>query len=158
MGTRCGDLDPGVVLHLIDTEGMSTAEVSRMLYHQSGLLGLSGGLSNDMRVLCEAGNEEGNRTIAYFVNRVCTKIASMAAAIQGMDLLVFTAGIGENSAQIRREVCQRIGWLGVEFDEQSNSEGRGERVISTPNSKIKVMVIPTDEELVIVRSTRELVA
>ena len=158
MGTRCGRLDPGVLLHFLETEGMSVADLTKMLYKESGLLGLSGGLSNDMRVLCEAGTEEGNRTVDYFINKVRGEIALMASTMEGMDLLVFTAGIGENSALIRREVCQGLAWMGIEFDDVANTEGKGQRVISTPNSKVKVMVIPTDEELVIVRAARKLMA
>lgn len=158
MGTRCGQIDPGVIFHLLETEGMSVAEVSHMLYYESGLLGLSGGLSNDMRTLSEAGTEAGDRAIAYFVNKVRMGIASMAATMQGIDLLVFTAGIGENSALVRRQVCEGLTWLGIDFDEVSNRDGEGQRLISTDSSKLKVMVIPTDEEIVIVRAARELLS
>ncbi|MDO5666824.1 MAG: acetate/propionate family kinase [Alcaligenaceae bacterium] len=158
MGTRCGQIDPGVIFHLLETEGMSVAEVSHMLYYESGLLGLSGGLSNDMRTLGEAGTEAGDRAIDYFVNKVRSGIASMAATMQGIDLLVFTAGIGENSALVRRKVCEGLAWLGVDFDDVSNTEGNGQRLISSESSKLKVMVIPTDEEIVIVRAARELVS
>lgn len=158
MGTRCGQLDPGVVLHFLETEGMSISELSRILYKESGLLGLSGGLSNDMRVLAEAGTEAANRAIDFFVNKVCAGVASMAAAMQGIDLLVFTAGIGEHSSLVRRKVCENLAWLGVEFDEISNTEAKGARFISTDNSKLKVMVIPTDEEVIIVRAARALLA
>lgn len=154
MGTRTGQIDPGVILHLLEGEGMSVAELTQLLYKESGLLGLSGGFSNDMRVLSEAGTEEGERTINYFVNKVAVHIASMAATMQGLDMIVFTAGIGENSVMIRERVCERLAWLGVEVDAARN-EGSGQRVISSDNSKIKVMVIPTDEELVITRAARQ---
>lgn len=157
MGTRCGQLDPGVLLHFIETEGLSVDEVSHMLYYESGLLGLSGGLSNDMRTLSEAGTEEGARAINYFVNKVRSNIASMAATMQGVDLIVFTAGIGENSALIREQVCEGLDWMGVDFDHKSNNEAKGQSVISTEQSKVKVMVIPTDEELVMARAARKLV-
>ena len=157
MGTRCGQIDPGVLLHLLESEGLSVPELSRMLYYESGLLGLSGGLSNDMRTLNEAGTEEGQRAIRYFVNKVRSGISTMAATMQGVDLIVFTAGIGENSAEIRRQVCEGLGWIGVSFDNESNTEAEGQRFISTDDSRVKVMVIPTDEELVIARAARELV-
>lgn len=157
MGTRCGQLDPGVVLHLLGDEGMSLAEVSHMLYHESGLLGLSGGLSNDMRTLSEAGTEEADRTIRYFTNKIRSAIASMAATMEGIDLLVFTAGIGENSAIVRQQVCEGLAWLGVDFDSERNNAVRGKAQISTDSSKVRVMVVPTDEELVIVRAARSLV-
>ena len=158
MGTRCGQLDPGVVLHFLETEGLSVAQVSRMLYHESGLLGLSGGLSNDIRTLSEAGTEAAARAISYFVTKIRAGIASMAAAMQGVDLIVFTAGIGENSALIREKVCEGLAWLGVDFDHARNNEVDGLSVISTDQSKVKVMVIPTNEELVITRSARKFVS
>ncbi|CAM5182887.1 acetate/propionate family kinase [Oligella ureolytica] len=128
-----------------------------MLYYESGLLGLSGGLSNDMRTLSEAGTEEGARATNYFVNKVRSNIASMAATMQGVDLIVFTAGIGENSALIREQVCEGLDWMGVDFDHKSNNEAKGQSVISTEQSKVKVMVIPTDEELVMARAASKLV-
>lgn len=158
MGTRCGQLDPGVILHFLETLGMSFDELSRILYKESGLLGLSGGLSNDMRILSEAGTEAADRAIDYFVNKIRSGIASMAAVMQGIDLLVFTAGIGEHSALVRRKVCEGLGWMGVDFDDISNTEGKGQRLISTEDSKLKVMVIPTDEEVVIVRAARQLLS
>ena len=158
MGTRCGQIDPGLVLHFIESEGLSVAEVSHMLYHESGLLGLSSGLSNDMRTLSQSGTLQGARAISYFVNKVRSGIASMAATMQGIDLIVFTAGIGENSALVREQVCEGLAWMGVEFDHVRNNEVDGLSVISTNQSKVKVMVIPTDEELVITRAARKLVS
>lgn len=156
MGTRCGQLDPGIVLHLIETEGYSVSEVSKILYYESGLLGLSGGLSNDMRTLNEAGTKESERAINFFVNKIRSGIASLAATMQGVDLIVFTAGIGENSTVVRERVCEGLAWLGVDFDKNCNEQGEPQRFISTEDSKIKVMVIPTDEELIIARAAREL--
>lgn len=158
MGTRCGQLDPGVILHFLETEGMSIKDVNRILYKESGLLGLSGGLSNDMRVLTEAGTEAAKRAIEYFSHKVCAGVASMAAAMQGIDLLVFTAGIGEHSSLVRRKVCEGLAWLGVSLDDISNTQGKGTRLISAKDSKFKVMVIPTDEEVIIVRAARALLA
>lgn len=158
MGTRCGQLDPGVILHFLETEGMSIKDLNRILYKESGLLGLSGGLSNDMRVLTEAGTEAAQRAIDYFTHKVCAGVASMAAAMQGINLLVFTAGIGEHSSLVRRKVCEGLAWLGVSLDDISNTQGKGTRLISAKDSKFKVMVIPTDEEVIIVRATRALLA
>ncbi|SUA69283.1 acetate/propionate family kinase [Oligella urethralis] len=158
MGTRCGQLDPGVILHFLETEGMSIKDLNRILYKESGLLGLSGGLSNDMRVLTEAGTEAAKRAIDYFTHKVCAGVASMAAAMQGIDLLVFTAGIGEHSSLVRRKVCEGLAWMGVSLDDISNTQGKGTRLISAKDSKFKVMVIPTDEEVIIVRAARALLA
>ncbi|OFS81949.1 acetate kinase [Oligella sp. HMSC05A10] len=158
MGTRCGQLDPGVILHFLETEGMSIKDLNRILYKESGLLGLSGGLSNDMRVLTEAGTEAAQRAIDYFTHKVCAGVASMAAAMQGIDLLVFTAGIGEHSSLVRRKVCEGLAWMGVSLDDISNTQGKGTRLISAKDSKFKVMVIPTDEEVIIVRAARALLA
>lgn len=157
MGTRCGQIDPGVIFHFLESEGLSVPELYHMLYHKSGLLGLSGGLSNDMRTLSEADTEAGDRAISYFTNKVRCAIASMAAAMEGIYLLVFTAGIGENSTIVRKQVCEGLAWLGIDFDDERNNAVKGLTQISADNSKVKVMVIPTDEELVIARAARSLV-
>lgn len=150
MGTRPGQLDPGVVLYLIDQKGMSAAEVSDLLYKQSGLKGLSG-VSNDMRDLLASTDPRAAFAIDHFVHRCAISIGGLTAALGGLDALVFTAGIGENAPQVRARIAERLGWLGAELDAAANE--RNEMVISTPGSKLRLMVIPTDEELMIARQT-----
>ena len=153
MGTRTGQLDPGVILYLIQNQGFSPADVERFLYHDGGLKGLSG-VSNDMRDL-EASDAPGAKlAIDYFVYRVVRETGALAAAMGGIDGLVFTAGIGEHSATIRTRVVERLGWLGAELDEAAN--GAGAPTISTPQSELRVLVVPTDEELMIARHTLRL--
>ncbi len=149
MGTRCGQLDPGVILYLLQQEGKSVDEVVDILYKESGLLGLSG-LSNDMRTLEQADTPEARQAIAYFVHRVRREVGAMAAILGGLDALIFTGGIGENSRTIRERVCQDMGWLGIEMSRDANAENA--RLISTPLSRVRVMAIPTNEELVIARA------
>lgn len=153
MGTRPGSLDPGVVLYLFQALGLSAKEVETILYEKSGLLGISGS-SSDMRDLLPASEPAAQLAVAYFVYRAAKEIGAMAAVLGGVDGLVFTAGIGENSAVIRRRICEASSWLGVELDEQANAN-RGPR-ISTPRSKVSVWVIPTNEELMIARHTGSL--
>ena len=153
MGTRCGQLDAGVVLYLMEQEGLSAAEISNMLYKDSGLLGLSG-LSNDMRTLEASDRTEARQAIDYFVFRIQRELGAMAAAMGGIDAFVFCGGIGENSALIRDRVCERAGWMGIEIDHNRNNDH--ERVISSEMSRTTVMVIPTNEELVIARAARDL--
>jgi acetate kinase len=151
MGTRCGQLDPGVLLYLMEQEGMGAAEISDLLYRRSGLLGLSG-LSNDMRTL-EASDTTGAReAIDYFVFRIQREFGAMAAAMAGIDAVVFCGGIGENSATIRARVCERLGWMGIEIDHAANA--RNAETISSETARTRVMVIPTNEELVIARAAR----
>ncbi|MDO5612672.1 MAG: acetate/propionate family kinase [Paracoccus sp. (in: a-proteobacteria)] len=154
MGTRSGQLDPGVVLYLMDQRGMTTAEVRRLLYEKSGLLGLSGGLSNDMRTLESAATPEAQQAIDYFVFRIQRELGAMAAAMGGIDALVFCGGIGENSRLIRARVCERTEWMGLEIDHGRND--RNETIISSDVSRGHVMVIPTNEGLVIARAARDL--
>jgi acetate kinase len=150
MGTRPGSLDPGVVLHLFQTMGLSAAEVETILYKKSGLLGISG-ISNDMRML-EASTDPGARlAVDYFVYQAAKHVGALAAVLGGVDALVFTAGIGEHSAVIRRRICEASAWLGVALDEVAN-EGHGPR-ISAASSRVSVWVIPTNEELMIARHT-----
>ena len=153
MGTRCGQLDAGVVLYLMDQEGLSATDISDMLYKKSGLLGLSD-LSNDMRTLEASDSLEARQAIDYFVFRIQRELGGMAAAMGGIDALVFCGGIGENSAFIRNRVCERTAWMGIEIDHSRNDAHA--RVISTEMSRTTVMVIPTNEELVIARAAREL--
>jgi acetate kinase len=150
MGTRCGALDPGVVIHLIRSCDMDADAVERMLYHDCGLKGVSG-ISNDMRTLLASDDPRARHAIDLFVWRICRELGALAAAQGGLDGLVFTAGIGERSAEIRERVCTRAALLGIEFDHAANRAG-GPR-ISTAASQIAVYAIPTDEELMIARHT-----
>ncbi len=155
MGTRCGQVDPGVVLYLMDQKSMSAAEISDLLYKRSGLLGLSG-LSNDMRTLEAAGTTEAAQAIDYFTFRCQREVGAMAAALGGIDALVFCGGIGENSRLIRARICERLGWMGIEIDHARNA-GNGS-VISSDFARTTVMVMPTNEELVIARAARAAIA
>ncbi|WIA54839.1 acetate/propionate family kinase [Sphingobium sp. WTD-1] len=146
MGTRCGSIDPGVVLHLQTQLGMSPAEVEDLFYKKSGLLGVSG-ISSDMRTLAASKAPEAAEAIELFAWRVAREIAALAASLGGIDGLIFTAGIGENDADIRSRICRRIAWLGVQIDELANA-GNGPR-IGMPDSPVAVLVIPTDEERMI---------
>ena len=150
MGTRCGQLDPGVLLYLMSEEGMSADLISDLLYKRSGLLGLSG-LSNDMRTLEAAGAEAAEEAIDYFVFRIRRELGALTAVLCGLDALVFCGGIGEHSAQVRSRVCDGLQWLGLELDRARNADGSA--VISTELSRVRVLVIPTNEEMVIARAT-----
>ncbi|MCR8546417.1 acetate/propionate family kinase [Salipiger sp. P9] len=151
MGTRTGQIDPGVIFYMVQQEGMSIDEVRQLFYSKSGLLGLSG-LSNDMRALEAAGTVEANEAIDYFVFRIRRELGGLAAALGGLDALVFCGGIGENSRLIRERVCEGMGWIGLELDRERN--GRNDTVISTGMSRARVMVVPTNEELVIARAAK----
>jgi acetate kinase len=153
MGTRPGSLDPGVVLYLFQSLGLSPKEVEDVLYKKSGLLGISG-ISSDMRDLLSRDEPEARLAVDYFVYRVTKEIGALVAELGGIDGMVFTAGIGENSAEIRRRICESSAWLGLELDEKANTN-RGPR-ISTPQSKVSTWVIPTNEELMIARHTGNL--
>jgi acetate kinase len=150
MGTRSGQIDPGVVLWLIDDRGMSTAEVTDLLYKQSGLKGLSGGISSDMRQLLASDAPEAAEAVAYFTYRIRREIGAMAAAMGGLDAVVFTAGIGEHAAPVRAAACEGLDFLGLSIDPARN--GAHETVISTDDSRVRVLVMPTDEEIVIARA------
>ena len=139
MGTRPGTLDPGVVLHLFQGLKLSAKEVETLLYKKSGLLGISG-ISNDMRDLLGRAEPEARLAVDYFVYRAAKEIGALAAVLRGVDALVFTAGIGENSAEIRQRICEASAWLGVALDTQANA-GKGPR-ISTPQSKVSVVGHP----------------
>lgn len=153
MGTRPGQLDPGVVLYLISEKGMSASNAQNFLYRDCGLKGLSG-VSNDMRELEASQDSRAKLAIDYFVYRIGLSSGMLAAALQGLDAFVFTAGIGENSANIRACVGQQLGWLGVAIDAAENA--RHSRLISRPNSTVPVYVVPTDEELMIAQHTLSL--
>jgi acetate kinase len=154
MGTRCGNLDPGVVLYLIDELGMDTRAVEKLIYQQSGLLGVSG-ISSDMRTLLASDEPAAKEAVDLYVYRIGRELGSLAAALGGLDALVFTAGIGENSAELRRRVCSDAAWLGVDLDEAANT--RGGPCISRPGSRASAWVIPTNEELMIARHTRAVI-
>jgi acetate kinase len=153
MGTRPGATDPGVVLYLFQQLGLSVGQVEEVLYKKSGLLGISG-VSNDMRDLLGSPDPAAALAIDYFVYRAAKEIGSLAAVLGGLDALVFTAGIGENSAEIRKRVSAACAWLGLDLDDAANA-ARGPR-ISTQKSTVSAWVIPTDEELMIARHTRSL--
>jgi acetate kinase len=150
MGTRPGAVDPGVVLYLFQGLGLSAKEVETILYKKSGLLGISG-ISNDMRDLLDGNQPEARLAVDYFVYRAAKEIGALVAVLGGIDGLVFTAGIGENSAEIRRRICESCAWLGLELDAAANTN-RGPR-ISTSQSKVSTWVIPTNEEIMIARHT-----
>lgn len=155
MGTRCGNIDPGVILYLMDEFKMDTRAVENLIYQQSGLLGVSG-TSSDMRTLLESDDPRAAFAVELFVYRIGRELGSLAAALKGIDALVFTAGIGENAAAIRERVCRDAAWLGVELDASANEAG--EARISSPSSKVSAWVIPTNEELMIARHACSLLA
>jgi acetate kinase len=154
MGTRCGALDPGVALHLIQQKGMSAEALVDLLYRRSGMLGLSG-VSSDFRELLASEDPRARFALAVFCYRAACEIGSLAAALGGLDGIVFTAGVGENAASVRAAICGACAWLGLEFDEAANREHRTR--ISTPGSRVAVYVIKTDENLMIARHARALV-
>ena len=158
MGTRSGDLDPGVIEYIAKKEHMTLEEVLKVLNKESGVLGLSG-VSSDFRDLAEAmeqGNEQAAVAVEAFCYRVAKHIGAYTAALNGVDAIVFTAGIGENAAHIRSMVCDYLGFLGITIDEEKNAVRGKETEISTPDSKVSVFVIPTNEELAIARETAAL--
>jgi len=151
MGTRCGNVDPGVILYLMDELKMDARAIETLIYKQSGLLGVSG-ISSDMRALLASDDPRARFAVELFTYRAARELGSLAAALHGLDALVFTAGIGEHSALIRDRICREAGWLGVELDPAANEAG-GPR-ISTAGSRVSAWVIPTNEELMIARHTR----
>jgi acetate kinase len=150
MGTRCGELDPAVVLYLLQHGGMSTAEVENLLYRRSGMLGLSG-ISSDFRELLASSEPRARFAIDVFVHRVARGIGSLAAALGGLDGLVFTAGVGENAAPVRAAICQACAWLGIELDDSANEAHAP--CITRAGSRVVAHVIPTNENLMIARHT-----
>ncbi len=160
MGTRSGDIDPAIIEFLAHKEGLSIDEIMSILNKKSGMYGLSGYLSSDSRDLhaaCEEGKPEGIRTIRTYCYRVAKYIGAYAAAMNGVDAICFTAGIGENSPETREAVCEYLGYLGIAIDAEQNKKRGEDVVISTADSRVKVMVIPTNEELAIARETAALV-
>ena len=157
MGTRCGTLDPGVALYLLQQRNLTPDALEDLLYRKSGLLGVSG-ISSDMRVLEASDDPRADDAIASFVHRIVRESGAVASVMGGLDGFVFTAGIGENAPGIRRAVCQGLAWLGLSLDEAANrAEGNAPRRISAPDSRISVWVIPTDEEAMIVEHAAALV-
>jgi acetate kinase len=152
MGTRCGQLDPGVLLYLIQQHGMSAGEIEDVLYRKSGLLGLSG-ISNDMRTLEASHEQTAKDAIEYFVFRCQREIGAMTAALGGIDALIFCGGIGENSSFIRARICERLAWIGIEIEYARNTSHQP--IISSDLARTQVMLIPTNEELVIARAALE---
>jgi acetate kinase len=153
MGTRPGSIDPGAVLYLFQNLGLTVKEVEAILYKKSGLIGISG-ISNDMRDLLGRAEPEAKLAVDYFIYRITKEIGALAGALGGVDALVFTAGIGENSSEIRQRVCEASAWLGIEIDAEAN--GQNAAKISTSQSKLSVWVIPTNEELMIALHTGDL--
>jgi acetate kinase len=155
MSTHCGAIDPGVLLYLLEHHGMSRDALQRLLYEESGLLGVSG-ISGDMRELLASAHPHAAEAVDLFVYRVRRELGSLAAALGGLDALVFTGGIGERAPSIRLRICREAGWLGVRLDQEANS--RGGPCISRSGSGVSVWVIPTSEELMIAMHTRRLLA
>lgn len=156
MSTRCGALDPGVVLHLLGAKGLSVEQATDLLYHRSGLLGLSG-VSGDMVTLLDSRAPQAREALDVYVYRLAREIGSLTAALGGLDTVVFTAGVGENAAPIRARIMALCAWLGIRLDEDANA--RGAERISHPDSAVNVLVIPTDEQIIIARgATRVLSA
>ncbi len=151
MGTRSGNLDPGVILYLEQERDLSAKQVETLLYEQSGLLGVSGGLASDMRTLLASDDPHAKEAIELFVYRIAREISALTSSLEGLDGLVFTAGIGEHAPEIRERVCARLGWLAIALDAEANR--RNAALISTPDSGVAVHVIPTDEEAMIVHHT-----
>lgn len=160
MGTRSGDLDPAIISFIADKEGLSADEVIDICNKKSGVLGLSGGLSSDFRDLgtaAEEGNEKAETALNTWSYRVAKYVGAYTAAMNGVDVIVFTAGVGENNCSARAQVCGYLGYLGVTIDKEANNKRGEEVIISTPDSRTTVMAVPTNEELAIARETLRLV-
>jgi acetate kinase len=155
MGTRCGSIDPGVLIYLMDEHGMDARALENLVYKKSGLLGVSG-ITSDMRTLRASDDPKAREAIDLFIYRIVREIGSLAAAVGGVEGLIFTGGIGQRDAKTRQEVVAGCAWLGAAIDEQSNAKGEGR--IDAPSSSIPIWVLPTDEERVIARHTAALLA
>jgi acetate kinase len=151
MGTRCGSLDPGVILYLEQERGLTAKQVEDLLYRRSGLLGVSGGIASDMRLLLASGEPHAKEAIDLFVFRVVREIGALTSSLGGLDGLVFTAGIGEHTPRIREMVCAKLDWLRIQIDSDANA--RNTATISAPSSGVAVWVIPTDEQAMIAQHT-----
>ncbi|MEQ8938460.1 MAG: acetate kinase, partial [Gammaproteobacteria bacterium] len=150
MGTRCGSLDPGVILYLLQEKQMQVKDIEHLLYTQSGLLGVSD-ISNDMRDLLSSDQQTAREAIELYIYRFIRESGSLINCMHGLDGLVFTGGIGEHAVQIREQICNKLAWLGIELDIVANSENCA--VISKASSSVKVCVIPANEELMIAKHT-----
>ena len=155
MGTRSGNLDPGVVIYLMQELKMDSHAIEKLIYQESGLLGMSG-LSSDMRTLEASDEPDAKMAIDVFAYRIGRELGSLAAALRGLDAIVFTAGMGENSRSLRERICQEAAWLGIELDKAAN-QANGPR-ISTPASRVAAWIIPTNEEMMIARHTRAVIS
>ena len=156
MGTRSGDLDPAILEYIGEKEGLSAAEVNTVLNKKSGILGLSGGVSSDFRDIAAAideGNEKAKTALETYNYRVAKYIASYAVTMQGIDVIAFTAGVGENNYEVRAAVCDHLAFMGVKVDKEKFKTHGEEVIASTKDSAITVMVVPTNEELAIARQT-----
>ena len=153
MGTRCGTIDPGLILHLMESKGLGVKEMTQLLYKESGLLGISG-VSQDMRTLLASDKPEATEAIALFCYRIVRELGSLSAAAGGLDALVFTGGIGEHNPGLRNSICQQAKWQGIVLDPEANS--RGDLRISAPSSAVDVLVIPTNEEWMIAHHAQTL--
>jgi len=161
MGTRCGDVDPAVIPFLMDKEKLSIEEINKILYKESGFIGLSEGISSDNRDLgkkAKQGDERAIRALSIFDYGIKKYIGAYAAAMGGVDVVVFTAGIGENAWKVRKGACEGLEFLGIKIDSEKNKVRGKEAIISNDDSKVKVMVIPTNEELMIAKDTAEISA
>lgn len=160
MGTRCGDVDPGALTYLMERHGLSDADIQKIINKESGVAAISG-ISNDMREIeaaVNAGHERATLALDMYEHRIIKYIGAYAAEMGGVDIIVFTGGVGENQTGVRENVCEPLRFMGVEIDKAVNATVHGtETVISTPASKVKVVVVPTDEELTIARDTKEIV-
>ena len=159
MGTRCGDIDPEIIEYVAAKEGTTAHSVMEVLNKKSGIYGLTDGIVDfrDLRAGCDRGDEACLRAMEIFVYNVATRVGAYAAAMNGVDAIAFTAGIGENAATVRKDVCEYLGYLGVKIDDAANDAGEDDSIITTPDSKTKVLVVPTNEELMIARETVEVV-
>ena len=155
MGTRCGPIDPGLILHIMESKGFGVKEMTHLLYKESGLLGVSG-ISQDMRTLVASDKPEAKEAIELFCYRIVRELGSLAAAAGGLDAVVFTGGIGEHNPGLRSNICKQASWQGITLDEAANKSG--EHRISAADSAVDVFVIPTNEELPIARDTLEIVS
>jgi acetate kinase len=155
MATRCGAIDPGILLYLQQARGMSVAELEHLLYHESGLLGVSG-ISGDMRTLLASDAPNGAEAVELFAFRLSREIAAMANTLGGLDGLVFTGGIGEHASRLRAMVCERLSWLGAAIDTEANDAANGAAadVVSAAGSRVELRVIATNEEMTIARHVR----